>query len=105
MENNERSYNLTKNELLNAIQDMVELQNGKIKLSDTQNGKLSFTVKMYGKKWEIRFQVTESENNQCNVQLDIDGDTGSREQRIDNQFALLESLMIRSSTARNGPEN
>ena len=89
-----RIYLQPQGTLLNAILDVLELQNGKTTYSDTPNGKVYFTIKMYGLKWELRFCVTDIGKNRCLVQLEIAGEERGKENLIYRQFALIDSMLI-----------
>ncbi len=80
--------------VLDTINDIVELQNGKLTYSDTLHGKINFRVKMYAFKWEFSFTVTDIGKNRSQVQIEIDGDTQSKEKQILREFALLDSMLI-----------
>jgi hypothetical protein len=94
--------------VLNTINDIVELQNGKLTLSDTPGGKIHFLVRMYGSKWEYRFTVTDIGQNRCRVQIETDGDVRAREKKIRRGFALLDSMLVTAAqleiTETNGAE-
>jgi len=78
--------------VLDAINDIVELQNGRLTFSDTPHGKINFIVRMYANKWEHRFTVTDTGKNQCNVKIDIVQKTRGSENQIKREFALLDSM-------------
>ncbi len=80
--------------LLNTINDIVELQKGKLTHSDTQNGRISFLVKMYDFAWELCFTVTDIGKNRCRVQIGADGDSLSRELLVLREFALLDAMLV-----------
>lgn len=80
--------------VLDTINDIVELQKGKLTYSDTPHGKINFLVKMYAFKWELSFTVTDIGKNRSQVQIEIDGDTQSKEKLILREFALLDSMLI-----------
>ena len=80
--------------VLNTILDIVELQKGKLMLSDTPHGKIHFLVKMYAFKWELRFQVTDLGYNRCCVEIGVEGDRQNRSRCLSREFALLDSMLI-----------
>ena len=80
--------------LLAAINDIVELQNGKLTFSDTPHGKIHFRVRMYAAKWEFRFSVTDLGENRCKVEIELDRDTRNKEGKIIREFALLDSMLV-----------
>ena len=87
-------YLQPKGTLLNAISDVLELQKGKTVYSDTPNGKVCFTIRMYGLKWELRFTVTDIGKNRSEVRLEIAGEERGNEKLIYRQFALIDSMLI-----------
>ena len=80
--------------MFNAIYDIQELQRGKTTISDEGNGKYGFTVTMYGKKVEYRFTVTDTGQNRCRVQIEVDGDTQRKKRHILRELALLDMILI-----------
>ena len=79
--------------VINAICDLIEIQKGKETYSDPSRGKVSFLVKMYAYKWEIRFSVTDIGKNRCQVQLEIGGEGLGQAQFIQREFALLDTFL------------
>jgi hypothetical protein len=86
-------YSQPKSSLLNAINDIIELQKGKVVHSDTPNGQIWFLVRMYSQKWEFRFTVSEIGANRSTVHLEINGNATDKDALIRREFALLDSLM------------
>jgi len=80
--------------LLAAINDIVELQNGKLTFSDTPHGKIHFRVRLYAAKWEYRFSVKDIGDNRCIVEIELDDDTYKKEGKILREFALLDSMLV-----------
>jgi hypothetical protein len=80
--------------VLNTVNDIVELQKGKLTLSDTPGGRIHFRVRMYGFKWEYRFTITDIGQNRCRVLLEIGGDARTKERKIRREFALLDSMLV-----------
>jgi hypothetical protein len=78
---------------LQVINDMVELQNGKLTFSDTPHGKIFFRIKMYGNKWEFQFTVEETGENRCAVKIAIEQAAQGDEEMLRREFALLDSLL------------
>ena len=87
--------------MINAINDLAELQKGEVTSYDIQQGKFSFEVEMYGFVWEYRFTVTDRGEDTSLVTLEIEGDVTKKEVRISRQLALLESLLIGISIDEN----
>ena len=79
---------------LQVINDMAELQKGKLIFSDSPNGIIHFAITMYGNKWELKFEVTDIGKNRCNVKIEIEEETKNSESLIERQFALLDSMLI-----------
>lgn len=80
--------------VLDTINDIVELQKGKLTFSDTPHGKIHFLIKMYAFKWELRFSVMDIGNNRSQVQIEIEGEARGRENLIGREFALLDSMLV-----------
>jgi hypothetical protein len=80
--------------VLNTINDIVELQNGKLTFSDTPNGRIHFLVRMYASRWEYQFAVTDIGQNRCQVQIEIDEAFNEKEREILREFALLDSMLL-----------
>ena len=80
--------------LISAVNDLIEIQKGRITFSDTPNGKIHFLVKMYAFKWELRFSVKDIGLNRCQVELKISGEQSGHEKLINREFALLDSMLI-----------
>jgi len=80
--------------LLDTINDIVELQKGKLTFSDTPNGKIHFLIRMYAYKWELRFDVTDIGDNRSRVQIEIEGDESGKEELLRREFALLDSMLV-----------
>ena len=93
MEDN-RIYRQPKGTVIDAINDIVELQKGKLTFSDTSKGKIHFKVKMYANKWDLRFAVTDIGTNQCSVHINVGLETPEHEKMIKREFALLDSILI-----------
>ena len=79
--------------ILDAINDIIELQNGKLTFSDTPHGRVHFLVRMYANKWEFRFTVTGTSKDKTNVVIGIEQETKGSENLIKREFALLDSLL------------
>lgn len=77
--------------VLDVINDIVELQNGKLTFSDSPHGKVSFMISMYGIKWKIKFAVEGIGQNQCSVKLEVGGEPAGRDRMMAREFALLDS--------------
>lgn len=91
MDSLERRYNCSKNYLLNAVNDMLELQGAKQLRSNAQTGVAFFAVRMYRTWREYRLEVWPDEDG-CGLRLtQLNGsDSTHWLQRI---LALLESLL------------
>jgi hypothetical protein len=91
---NERIYLQPAKMMLNAVNDIVELQKAEVTYSDIPHGKLHFLVEMYGFAWEYRFTVTDIDGSCSRVVLDISGEAANKARKIRRQFALLDSMLI-----------
>ena len=91
-----RKYNKPVSAILNAINDLVELQKGDVTYDDISQGKIFFQVEMYGFTWEYQFTVREMPKDKSVVALEIGGDPTNIESRIIRQFALLDSMFVDS---------
>ena len=80
--------------ILDTIQDIKEMQNGKGTFADIPNGKIHFVVKAYYLKWEYQFTVTDIGNNRSKVELDIDGEVKDKKDMILRMFVLLDSMLV-----------
>lgn len=80
--------------ILNAINDLVELQRAKLTFADIPRGKIHFQVEMYGFQWEYRFTVEDADANRSLVTLEIVGETTKKVDRAKKQFSLLDSMLI-----------
>ena len=80
--------------LLSAINDLIEIQRGKLTFWDLFQGEIRFIIRMYAFKWELRFTVLDIGLNRCQVKLEIGGERSGRECLVIREFALLDSLMI-----------
>jgi len=79
--------------LLNAVNDIVELQKGRLTFSDTPHGQIHFLVRMYASKWELRFAVEDIGRNRSRVTIGIDGEKRGRADWLNREFALLDSML------------
>lgn len=80
--------------VLAAINDLVELQNGKLTFSDTPHGKIHFLIRMYVSIWELKFTVADIGKNRSNVQLEVCGEPHDSQEMIEREFALLDSMLV-----------
>ena len=85
--------------LLNAINDIVELQNGRLTFSDTPHGKIHFQLRMYGFQWELRFLV-EDAGGGTRVTAEIHGEQRGCEKLLRREFALLDAMLGREVRIR-----
>ena len=83
--------------VLSAVLDIVELQKGRVAYSDTPNGQIRFSVRMYGFKWELGFTVADIGKNRCTVQIEVAGEERGRERMVLREFALLDSMLLADS--------
>ena len=86
-------YDVSGRTMLNAINDLVELQKADVTYSDISIGKIYFRVEMYGFLWEYRFTVEDIDENHSRVTLEIRGEAMNKTEKISRQFALLDSML------------
>ena len=79
--------------VIDGICDLIEIQNGKVTLSDTPNGIVHFRVAMYGSKLELKFTVADIGRNRSFVRLEIVSDR-SHERFIQREFTLLDTFLV-----------
>jgi hypothetical protein len=95
----DRVYPKTPDIVLNAINDIVELQKGTLIDSDTENGRISFRVSMYSYTWEFCFTVSNAaknnEDSTCSrVSLKAKGNRIGKETMIKQEMILLDSMLV-----------
>ena len=76
-----------------TIADLAEMQKGKVTLSDSRQGKFSYSVNLYGTEREYCFSVTNIEKKRCAVKLEISEQEPDNDIMIQRQFALLDSML------------
>ena len=79
--------------MLNAINDLVEIQKADVVYSAISLGKIYFRVEMYGFLWEYQFTVEDIDINRSRVTLEISGEAMNKTEKIYSQFALLDSML------------
>jgi len=99
MEGN-KTYSLPKGFILDTIYDIIELQNGKLILSDAIHGRVHYHISMYGNTWELMYTVAVMGKNRSNVTLSVCGDRQDKEKELRRQFALLDSLLDGGANVR-----
>ena len=92
MEGN-KTYSQPKGFVLDTIYDIIELQNGKLILSDAIHGRIHYHISMYGNTWELMYTVTGTGKNKSNVTISVCGERQDKEKELRRQFALLDSLL------------
>ena len=83
--------------VLGTINDLIEMQGAAVMLSDSKQGKIYYSVSLYGFMREYRFSVDNIEKMRCVVRLEIDDmelDEPDKEVMIQRQFALLDSMLV-----------
>jgi len=102
-----RTYQRSKEFILNTIYDVIELQKGRLILSDTARGIVYYKLSMYGHEWELMYTITEirgeakqsapvkpgSRKEQCQVAIRIIGEKRENEKEMRRALALLESML------------
>ena len=88
----ERLYPLSREYLCNIVNDIIEMQKGKNVTSDTAQGQIGFTTRVYGFRHKYDFEILKEGDN-CRVRLTAGGDGNSGAKRLRMMFALMESMM------------
>ena len=52
-----KSFTRSKEDIINAIYDIIELQKGELILSDKRHGLIHFELTMYGYLWELFYKI------------------------------------------------
>ena len=92
MEGN-KTYSLPKGFVMETIYDIIELQNGKLILSDAIHGRIHYHISMYGNTWELMYTVVGMAKNKSNVTISVCGERHDKEKELRRQFALLDSFL------------
>ena len=88
-----RVYPRSREMMLNAIHDLVEMQKAEETYTDIPGGRIHFFVEMYGFEWEYRFAVEGLGQNRSRVRMELGGKATDKADRIRRQFALLDSML------------
>ena len=88
-----KTFTRNKGDIINAIYDIIELQNGELILSDSRRGKVHFQVTMYGYVWELLYSISDMGISKCDVSLRVVGDRQDKAREIRREFALLETIL------------
>ena len=89
----DRIYSRSIGIVLNAINDIVELQKAKLTFSDTKNGKINFMVTMYANEREFCFTVTDLGNKRSRVCLEVSGEQSGGDDVVLRELSLLDSMI------------
>jgi len=87
-------YLQPKGTVLETVHDIVELLKGKQTVGDTDNGKLTTHLSMYGYKWEVRFTVEDIGRNRSSITVEIVGERSDKKKEVRSVFALLDSMLL-----------
>jgi len=101
------TYPRSKEYIINTIYDIIELQKGKLLLSDAVRGIVHYRISMYGYKWELMYTVTDTQGNtrrgasgrsgsregKSSVTIRIIGERRENEKEMRRALALLESML------------
>jgi hypothetical protein len=90
--------------MLNAINDLLELQRGEVTFVDISRGKINFQVEMYDFEWEYHFTVEAIDEAHSRVMLEVTGEAMHPANKIFRQFALLDSILPSGTRASPDPE-
>jgi len=88
-----KTFTRSKGNIINAIFDIIELQNGELILSDTRRGKVHFQLTMYGYVWQLLYSISEIGNNKCEVSSSVIGERQDTKREIRRQLALLDTML------------
>jgi len=88
-----KTFDRSKGEIINAIFDIIELQNGELILSDSKRGKVHFQLTMYGYVWELLYAIDDKGIGRCDVSLRVIGERQDKEGEMRREFALLETIL------------
>ena len=83
----------SRGDIINAIFDIIELQNGELILSDSKRGKVHFQLTMYGYVWELLYSISDKGIDKCDVSLRVVGERQDKVREIRREFALLETIL------------
>ena len=89
----QKAYGHPKGYVLNVVHDIVELQNGRLMISDAIHGRILYRVTMYGYEWELLYTIRESGANTCLVTIELSGERRDKAKEIRREFALLDSML------------
>jgi len=88
-----KTFTRSKGDIINAIFDIIELQNGELILSDSRRGKIHFQLTMYGYIWELLYAIKDIGIDKCDVSLRVIGERQDKVREIRREFALLETIL------------
>ena len=94
-----KNYQVSATVMLNAINDLLELQRGEVTFVDIAQGKINFRVEMYDFEWEYRFTVEAVDELHSRVMLEVVGEAMHPANKIFRQFALLDSMLPNGTRA------
>ena len=77
-----KAFTRTKEEIISAIYDIIELQNSELILADTKQGKIHFQVTMYGFAWELLYIILDDGTGTCEVSLRVIGERKDKAREI-----------------------
>jgi hypothetical protein len=92
----EKFYPVERELILNAINDLAELQGGSGTYSDPKTGRAGFRVALGEREYEYRFAVTDAGEG-CEVALEMAEIV--RDAIVDRAFFLLESILPKGGGA------
>jgi len=95
--NGRKSYSYPKGYILDTIHDIVELQHGRLKMSDAVHGRILYRIEMYGNEWILLYTVTENGKSNCYVTIEVCGECGEKDWELRREFALLDSMLCGGS--------
>jgi len=88
-----KSFTRSKEDIINAIYDIIELQKGDLILSDKKHGLIHFELTMYGYLWELLYKISDMGTSKCEVSLRVIGERKDKAREIRREFALLDAIL------------
>ena len=79
--------------VINAVNDLIEMQKGIITLSDTQNGRIHYAIQANERQCELRFAVVDIGYNRSSVNIETDGGDADSDKLIRHEFSLLGAML------------
>ena len=89
-----KTFKRSKDFIINTIYDIIELQKGRLILSDAVRGIVCYKISMYGYEWELMYTIApDAPEGQSSATLRIFGERRETEKEMRRAFKLLESML------------